>query len=124
VRPQRSSDVGLTQLPSKLIDAMAMAKPIIATAVSDIPRYLDGCGLVVEPDAAAIAASLAWVVEHREEAAALGRCARERFLRDFTLEAMLATMSSVIDRLLDARDTRRVTARPLGFSRPPEEPRA
>ena len=35
---------------AKILDAMAMAKPIIATNVSDIPEILDNCGWIVEPE--------------------------------------------------------------------------
>jgi glycosyltransferase involved in cell wall biosynthesis len=37
------------QIPAKLFDAMAMAKPIVATDVNDFAGILDGCGLVVKP---------------------------------------------------------------------------
>ena len=37
-------------MPAKVFDAMAMAKPIIATNVSDLPEFLDGCGWTVAPE--------------------------------------------------------------------------
>jgi len=39
---------GRAQLPMKLLDAMAMARPVISTNVSDIPAILEGCGVVLE----------------------------------------------------------------------------
>jgi glycosyltransferase involved in cell wall biosynthesis len=48
VLPQMDTPFGRAQLPMKLLDAMAMARPIISTNVSDIPALLEGCGIVLE----------------------------------------------------------------------------
>ena len=48
VLPQMDTPFGRAQLPMKLLDAMAMARPIISTNVSDIPSILEGCGVVLE----------------------------------------------------------------------------
>jgi len=48
VLPQMDTPFGRAQLPMKLLDAMAMARPIISTNVSDIPSMLEGCGVVLE----------------------------------------------------------------------------
>ena len=37
------------QVPAKIFDAMALARPIVSTAVSMIPEILDGCGVLVVP---------------------------------------------------------------------------
>src|SRR5207244_7801306 len=47
--PQRATTDTIGQVPAKLIDAMAMARPIVATDVSMISAILDGCGVVVPP---------------------------------------------------------------------------
>ena len=89
------------RMPAKLTDAMAMGKIIIASALSDIPKYLDGCGLLVPPDdEAAITEKLVWISSNRAAAEALGRKARDRFLRDMTYDTMRATMTPVIEDLL------------------------
>lgn len=48
VLPQMDTPFGRAQLPMKLLDAMAMARPIISTNVSDIPMILEGCGVILE----------------------------------------------------------------------------
>jgi glycosyltransferase involved in cell wall biosynthesis len=48
VLPQMDTPFGRAQLPMKLLDAMAMARPIISTNISDIPSILEGCGVVLE----------------------------------------------------------------------------
>ena len=47
--PQKRDFASIGQLPAKVFDAMAMAKPVVATDVNDLPLILDGCGLIVEP---------------------------------------------------------------------------
>jgi len=45
---QRRNFVIIEQMPAKIFDAMAMAKPIIATNTFDIPKISNGCGLIAE----------------------------------------------------------------------------
>lgn len=101
VLPQRNTAESFGQMPAKLTDAMAMAKPIISSALSDIPRYLEGCGMVVPPDdVVALLEKIRWVIEHREEAVAMGERARERFMSALTYDAIDTVITPVIDDLL------------------------
>ena len=50
VIPQRRTSDSVGQIPARLFDAMCMAKPILATRVSDIPEVLGECGYLVEPN--------------------------------------------------------------------------
>ncbi len=89
VLPQRASSATVGQVPAKLFDAMAMAKPIVATAVSDVPAILDGCGLVVPPgDIGMLADRIRYVLDNSGEAAQLGMAARHKCVRDYSWEAM------------------------------------
>ena len=101
VLPQRNIAESFGQMPAKLTDAMAMAKPVISRALSDIPRYLEGCGMVAPPDdVAALAEKILWVVERRIAAVEMGRLARERFLLMLTYRAIGAVVAPVIEGLL------------------------
>src|SRR6267142_2259609 len=51
--PQRATTDTVGQVPAKIFDAMALARPIVSTAVSMIPEILEGCGLLVPPGAGA-----------------------------------------------------------------------
>ncbi|MHB0989834.1 MAG: glycosyltransferase [Burkholderiales bacterium] len=99
--PQRNVPESLGQMPAKLTDAMAMAKPVIASALSDIPLHLKNRGLLIEPgDVNGLANHIAWLITHKEEAKKLGQDARKFFLENLTLEAMLLAMQPQIERVL------------------------
>ena len=58
--PQLDTEAAQHQMPLKAPDAMAMARPIVASAVSDLPDVLDGCARLVPPgDVDALAAAIA-----------------------------------------------------------------
>jgi glycosyltransferase involved in cell wall biosynthesis len=87
-------------VPAKLIDAMALARPIVSTSVSMIPEILDGCGLVVEPGSVpALAGAIRRLLDNAEEAAALGRRARQRCEARYSFAVARATLLPLIDRL-------------------------
>jgi glycosyltransferase involved in cell wall biosynthesis len=97
VLPQRLSPATVGQVPAKVFDAMAMAKPIVSTAVSDIPSILDGCGLVVPAgDLDALAGEILYVLEHPVEAAEMGMRARRRCVERYSWDAMERVLKEVV----------------------------
>jgi glycosyltransferase involved in cell wall biosynthesis len=77
--PQRATPDTLGQVPAKIFDAMALARPVVSTSVSMIPEILEGCGLVVPPgDVRALAAALRALLDDPARASAMGRRARAR----------------------------------------------
>jgi glycosyltransferase involved in cell wall biosynthesis len=106
--PQRATPDTVGQVPAKLVDAMALARPIVSTAVSMIPEMLDGCGVVVPPgDVAALADALERLLRDRGAAAALGARARARCERDYSFRAGRAALLPLVDRLLAGAPGRR-----------------
>ncbi|HSD19711.1 MAG TPA: glycosyltransferase family 4 protein [Anaeromyxobacter sp.] len=76
-------------IPVALMEAMAMACPVVSTRVSGIPELVhDGkTGLVVEQrDAAALADAIQRLIEDPALARRLGMAGRRVVLREFTLE--------------------------------------
>jgi glycosyltransferase involved in cell wall biosynthesis len=93
--PQRVTHETIGQVPGKVFEAMAMARAIVATAVSDLPEILDGCGRVVAPgDAAALEAALAELLDNAELRRELGDRARRRCQERYGWDAMEATLAS------------------------------
>jgi len=89
VIPQKRNLAPVGQLPAKVFDAMAMAKPIIATNVSDLPEILDGCGWIVEPESPKqLARAIQHVIDHPEEARQMGQKARQKCIENYSWDAM------------------------------------
>ena len=100
--PQRATTDTVGQVPAKLIDAMALARPTVSTSVSMIPEILEGCGIVVPPgDVRALADGLRRLLDDRPAAEALGRAARARCETRYSFTAARATLFPLIDRLVE-----------------------
>jgi len=98
--PQRATTDTLGQVPAKLFDAMALARPIVSTTVSMIPEILESCGYLVPPgDVRALAGAIRRLLENGDEAAALGRRARGRCDARYSFRAARATLFPLIDGL-------------------------
>jgi len=90
VVPQKRNFSTVGQVPAKVFDAMAMAKPIIATNVSDLPEILNGCGWIVEPEDPEQLAdnTIQRVLNNSEEAQELGWKARQKCIEKYSWDAM------------------------------------
>lgn len=89
VLPQRNTPYAQAQVPGKVFEAMAMAKPIIATRVSDLPEILNGCGWIVEPEnPEQLAEVIQYVVDYPQEAEMIGWKAREKCVELYSWDAM------------------------------------
>jgi len=89
VIPQRRNLATVGQVPAKLFDAMAMAKPIIATNVSDLPEILDECGWIVEPESPEkLSETIKYVLDNPEEAEKMGQRARQKCVEKYSWDAM------------------------------------
>ena len=79
-------------VPLALLEAMLAGRPVIASAVGDVPQVLDGgrAGVLVPPaDAGAIAAALADLLSNPGKAHALGEAARTRASAAYTFDVMM-----------------------------------
>lgn len=99
VIPQRKNFAAEGQVPAKVFDAMAMAKPIVSTSVSDLPGILEGCGRIVTPgDPSALAAAIGALLDNETKRAELAKRAREKFLGNFSYLAMGTVMKEMVAR--------------------------
>lgn len=101
--PQARLPFTEAQVPAKVYDAMAMARPIVASAVGDLPEILDGgaAGLLVPPgDTASLATALRRLLTDRALATRLGAAARQRAVERYSYGAMEMVLEEVFARLL------------------------
>jgi len=99
--PQLDEEPARFQMPMKVYDCMAAGRPIVATAVSDLPRVLDGCGKIVPPgDARALRHAINELLDDPAAANELGARARERCLREYSIQRMSVTLREVVQRAL------------------------
>jgi len=104
VIPQRQTAFAQAQMPAKLYDAMALARPIVATAVSDIPQTLEGCGLVVPPgNVEQLSAAIGYLLDNPVEARRLGEAARAKCVREYSWDALQRTLQPLVESLLCRR---------------------
>ena len=102
--PQRNHPAAQAQFPLKLTDGMAMAKPILATTVGDIPHIVGETGYLVEPDSPAqLAEAIERIFSHPQEARLKGQQARARCIEQYSLEAMAPRLEQVLTPLLASR---------------------
>ena len=101
VLPLNNDLLAQTQMPCKVFEAMAMAKPIIASAVADMPRILDQCGWTVPPDDAdALARQIQWVFDHPQESAEYGEKARKACAEKYSKPVAAKMLKTLVARLL------------------------
>jgi glycosyltransferase involved in cell wall biosynthesis len=100
VVPQSKRAASYGQVPAKIFDAMAMAKPIIATNIADIPEILRDCGWIVEPDDhRRLADTILYVSNHQDEAKEKGKKARDKCKREYSWNAMEKRLISIIGKI-------------------------
>ncbi len=93
----------LEGFPMVTLEAMAMAKPIIATNIDGITEQItDGVyGILVPPkDPSALAKAVIRVLSDREFARSMGLLAREKVEQEFSIEKMVAETEKVYLSLL------------------------
>ena len=99
--PQLDTEPARYQMPMKIYDCMAMGRPIVASAVSDLPRVLEGCGkIVAESEPVSLCAAIQELLENPALARELGARARERCLREFSIPAVAKILRGVVDDVL------------------------
>ena len=108
-----SSEISRFQLPAKVVDAMAMGVPVLATAVPPLAPLIDD--ELIEP---VTGESLAerighWLQAPAEERVRRSRRARERFLWEFSYDAIHRTLFAEVEACL--KEPRNLPAEALGF---------
>jgi glycosyltransferase involved in cell wall biosynthesis len=88
-------------MPMALLEAMAQARPAVATSVGGVPGVLRGCGIVAPPgDVHALATGVTTLLGDPELSANLGRRGFERLHRRYTLDRCLGSYRDLISGLV------------------------
>jgi len=99
--------------PLAVMECMRAGCPIVATAVGGVPDLIEHGvhGLLVAPrEPRALADAIAELLDDRPRAAALGRRAQERQLREFDLDAMVARVAALYEELAARKRASRARA--------------
>ena len=89
-----------------VMEALAAARPVVASRVGGIPSTVVDreTGILVPPgDVQALADAIIWMLEHPDEAAAMGSAGRRHVKGKFTKAAMIEQTQDVYERLLTHR---------------------
>ncbi len=101
VLPLNDDLLAQTQMPCKAFEAMAMAKPVIASAVADMPQVLDNCGWTVPPgDVDALGCQIQWVFAHPQESAEFGKKGRMACAEKYSKPIAAKMIKALVARLL------------------------
>ncbi|WP_241564881.1 glycosyltransferase [Nonomuraea polychroma] len=91
-------------MSNAIMEAMAAARPIVATAVGGNVELLEGRGLLVPPkDPDALAAALDRLLQDREQAAELGMAAKSWAMKNLDLDTMVDQHVDLYLRLMERR---------------------
>jgi len=96
VLPQKDTLISRAQVPAKVFEAMAMAKPIISTAMSDLPEILNDCGIIIEPgNIKELAEKIKYILKNPHISHIMGKKARRKCIESYSYEAMARVLSPV-----------------------------
>ncbi|MBD1936413.1 glycosyltransferase [Microcoleus sp. FACHB-68] len=97
VVPQRDTVTARAQFPIKLTEGMAMAKPVLATRVGDIPEILSETGYLAAPSCPEeLADQIQLIFQDYKTANIQGMKARNRCLECYSVPAMASILSKVL----------------------------
>ncbi|HXW81014.1 MAG TPA: GT4 family glycosyltransferase PelF [Acidimicrobiales bacterium] len=87
-------------LPYVVLEAMASARPVVATDVGGVSEAIGDAGILVPPrDHSAVAAACVRLLLHPSERRALGTAARNRVLQQFTTKRCFGEYRDLYDEL-------------------------
>ena len=97
VIPSSKDTSNTHKFPFELIEAMAMAKPIIAPNLGEITAILDDTGYLVPPhDVDQLAQQIRFILNHEQEAQDKAQLARQRCQENYSIDNLTSILEQVI----------------------------
>lgn len=93
-------------LPTALLEAMAMKKPVVASSVGGIPELIEHekSGLLIPPETPdALAKTVLFLLEKPEFSCQIGEYAYQRVRKHFSIHSMVSQTESVYEQLIDQK---------------------
>ena len=112
-------------LPRSVMESLSLEVPVIATAIRGVRDLLaDDCGLMVAVgDVPGLADAMAWVLDHPEQAQAMGLRGRERVLAGYDLKHVIELHEALYAQALGNRGQMLALTEPqLRTKSPPPSP--
>ena len=101
VLPTIPSRRSVGQVPAKLIDAMAMGKPIITTKMEVIEQTIGDCALLTPPgDVEKLAEGIVNLLTDKDLARELGEKARDKCVKEYSLRVMSDRLEEVLNSIM------------------------
>jgi glycosyltransferase involved in cell wall biosynthesis len=97
-------------LPRSIMESLAVGTPVIGTAAKGVAELLEpDCGIVVpKGDVGALSRAMDWILDHPQEAEAMGERGRGRMRGPYELQALIAEHERLYAELLAERRDRPV----------------
>ncbi len=103
--------------PLTLLEAMATARPVVATSVGGIPELVqmgETGWLVAQGDMRAMGERILWLLENPGRAREMGQAGRQRVSEHFDIRRQTAAVGHLFRRLVEGRRPQALTALRLG----------
>lgn len=101
VVPQQDVPAAQAQFPLKLTDGMAMAKPVLATRVGDIPEILGDTGYLVDSGShTQLAEQISLILKNQTLTNEKAKDAREKCIKLYSISAMSQALLTMLEHTL------------------------
>jgi glycosyltransferase involved in cell wall biosynthesis len=96
-------------MPVALLEAMALARPVVASAVGGIPEIVanEGSGLLIDPkNVEELTEALQRLTQHPALRLRLGQMARQVVVREFSVERMMSQYAALYREVIGGEPTK------------------
>lgn len=98
--PTKDTPYSRVEIPAKIFEPMMMGKAIVASRISDIPKILNGSGLLTKPDSVDdLTEKIQYLIDNPKERKRLGTNAKKRYDEKYSYKQMEKKITKIYSRL-------------------------